>query len=91
MKFWSGPILVLALVAVSACDRGQAAAPATAQASQQRQGPQAAPPGVAIASAHSLATDAGLQIIGEGGNAFDAAIAVSAALSVVDDKKADAA
>src|SRR5690554_3819037 len=81
MKFWSGPILVLALVAASACG-GPAAAPA--QPGEQRQGQQTAPPGVAIASAHSLATDAGLEIISEGGNAFDAAIAVSAALSVVE-------
>src|SRR5690554_5074961 len=81
MKFWSGPILVLALVAASACG-GPAAAPA--QPGEQRQGQQTAPPGVAIASAHSLATDAGLEIISQGGNAFDAAIAVSAALSVVE-------
>ena len=44
----------------------------------------ARPPGAAIASAHELATDAGLQILAEGGNAFDAAIAVSSVLSVVE-------
>ncbi len=38
----------------------------------------------AIASAHVLATDAGFEVIAAGGNAFDAAIAVSAALSVVE-------
>lgn len=42
------------------------------------------PPGTAIASAHDLATQAGLQIIAQGGNAFDAAIAVSSTLSVVE-------
>lgn len=42
------------------------------------------PPGAAIASAHALATEAGLEIIREGGNAFDAAIAVSSTLAVVE-------
>ncbi|KQY52756.1 gamma-glutamyltransferase [Lysobacter sp. Root494] len=42
------------------------------------------PPGTAIASGHALATKAGMDIIRAGGNAFDAAVAVSATLSVVE-------
>ena len=68
-------ILVLAgLLAV-----GPSLAAETAKAAVASQ-----PPGVAIASAHSLSTRAGLDTIRAGGNAFDAAIAVSSTLAVVE-------
>lgn len=43
-----------------------------------------APPGYACATAHPLATQACMQTIADGGNAFDAAVAASAALAVVE-------
>ncbi|HEU4775128.1 MAG TPA: gamma-glutamyltransferase [Lysobacter sp.] len=69
----------LSLAITGCATSGQAADVAAANAS-----PTLTPPGTAIASAHSLATQAGFDIISQGGNAFDAAIAVSAVLSVVE-------
>jgi gamma-glutamyltranspeptidase/glutathione hydrolase len=46
--------------------------------------PQVLPRQAAVASANAQATDAGLEILAAGGNAFDAAVAVSATLGLVE-------
>ncbi|GAB3749112.1 gamma-glutamyltransferase [Lysobacter olei] len=81
--------LVVAPVMAGPAERGngatqEPAAPVAEMKSGAATRSPVTPPGTAIASAHTLSTDAGMEIIRAGGNAFDAAIAVSATLSVVE-------
>lgn len=68
---------VLAASLVLVLGAGASAARDTATATR-------GPGHAAIASANFLATNAGFEVLGKGGNAFDAAVAVSATLAVVE-------
>jgi gamma-glutamyltranspeptidase / glutathione hydrolase len=72
-RFTLLPTLLFALLAIGPAFAGAPAAK-----------PAAHPPGSAIASGHVLATEAGLEMLRAGGNAFDAAVAVSSTLAVVE-------
>ena len=44
----------------------------------------ASPPGMAVVTAHEAASDAGMAVLEDGGNAFDAAVTIAAVLAVVE-------
>jgi gamma-glutamyltranspeptidase/glutathione hydrolase len=75
-------LLLVGAVAVAA-DGAPRVAPSPSPIAKVAQAQQR-PGHAAIASANFLATNAGLEVLGKGGNAFDAAIAVASTLSVVE-------
>jgi gamma-glutamyltranspeptidase/glutathione hydrolase len=80
MRRLRGLVAVLALAFAAAVALPVLAGAADAPAAIAEQKPNAP----VIASAHRLATEAGQRVLAEGGNAFDAAIAVSATLGLVE-------
>jgi gamma-glutamyltranspeptidase / glutathione hydrolase len=84
-----GPVLASVLAAGAAAPDARADEPAAVQQAKppvhaQAQERAAVAHKAAIASAYPLASQAGQEILAAGGNAFDAAVAVSAALAVVE-------
>ena len=71
-------LLLLSSSLMIACSQSPTSATAASQSSDRL------PKQAAIASAHPLSTQAGMDILNQGGNAFDAAIAVAASLGVVE-------
>ena len=76
-------ILLAGLALVAGCNATDARDASTTP-SAASQVPASGPGKAAVASSHRIATDAGLEVLAKGGNAFDAAIAVGSTLAVIE-------
>lgn len=77
-------LLIAALISTSVSEANSAFAADNPKPSTQTAALAQRPGHAGIASANTLATEAGFEVLAKGGNAFDAAIAVASTLSVVE-------